>query len=252
MGLSREETIKKILSFNYEQLHKWIKSRLNGNDGHFPIYEGYEPNLSKFLSEAFHYINDQTFRDNFLEILDDLITRLHGYSTNQVKENKDYIYEMLSLCGRIEGIRGKNTLYRIARSGKLKGVKAHDIDLHLMLLRALASYQVAGGSQFWIGQMNDPCNKYYANPAFYALLKPTFNLDILFKHIGVFIERFKGEISLYLGIMALIKDYGLDEIFERFRDIEANLSTEQKAAVNHTFILLKYDAVYPGVKVKKG
>jgi hypothetical protein len=56
MRLSREKTIEKILSFNSEQLHKWIKSRLHGDDGHFPIYEGYETNLSEFLTETFEHI----------------------------------------------------------------------------------------------------------------------------------------------------------------------------------------------------
>jgi hypothetical protein len=256
MELSRQETIKKILSFNYEQLYKWIFSRLHGDDGHFPIYEGHDPNLSKFLSEAFHYIDSKIFRDNFLKILDDLITQLQGYSKKEVKEDKDYIYELLSLCGRIEVLRGKSTLYRIALTGKLKGVKSYDKDLHLMLLRAMASYQVAGNYQFWIGQMYDESNKYYANAAFYALLGRNM-LDILFKHIGVFIERFKGEISLFLGIMALINDYSREEIFKRFRGIEENLSAEQKAAVNHAFFNLGYDALYhiphipPGMKDNK-
>lgn len=236
MALSKQETIDKILSFDYQGLAQWIESRLHGNDGYFPIYEGYETNLSKFLSESFQHIKEKNFRKNFLEILYDLTIDLWGYTEDQVKENQEYIYELLSLCGRIEKFKRKNALYRIARSGKLRGFSAYNRDLHLMLLRALASYQSAGDCDLWIEQMKDDSNKYYANAAFYALLNRKYRLDILFQHINIFIDRFKGEIDLVWGIQALIKDYGKEEILDKFKKIETKLSRQQKEAVNHALI----------------
>jgi predicted regulator of amino acid metabolism with ACT domain len=244
MSLSEQEVVEKILSFNYEELFDWIKARLHRDDRYFPIYEGYETNLSKFLSEAFHYIENQKFRDNFIEILDNLITELYGWNKDQVKEDKEYIYELLSLCGRIKNFERKSTLYRIARSGKLKGIHVYNKDLHLMLLRAMVSYQVAGDYEFWVEQMYDEFNKYYANAAFYALLSRRFRLDILFEHIGVFINRFKGDVNLMLGISALINDYEKEEIVKRFQGIENILGQEQKKAVNNAFIEAGYDPVY--------
>jgi succinate dehydrogenase flavin-adding protein (antitoxin of CptAB toxin-antitoxin module) len=244
MSLSEQEVVEKILSFKYEELFDWIKARLHGDDRYFPIYEGYETNLSKFLSEAFHHIENQKFRDNFIEILDDLITELYGWAKDQVKEDKEYIYELLSLCGRIKNFERKSTLSRIARSGKLKGVHVYNKDLHLMLLRAMASFQVAGDYEFWVEQMYDESNKYYANAAFYGLLSRRFRLDILFEHIGVFINRFKGDVNLMLGISALINDYEKEEIVKRFQGIENILGQEQKEAVNNAFIEAGYDPVY--------
>lgn len=244
MSLSEQEVVEKILAFNYEELFDWIKARLHGDDRYFPIYEGYETNLSKFLSEVFHYIENQKFRDNFIGILDNLITELYGWAKDQVIEDKDYIYELLSLCGRIENFERKSTLYRIARSGKLKGVYVYDKDLHLMLLRAMASYQVAGDYEFWIEQLYDEFNKYYANAAFYALLSRGFRLDILFEHIGVFINRFKGDVDLMLGISALINDYGKEEIVKRFQGIEHILGQKQKEAVNNAIKEAGYEPVY--------
>lgn len=244
MPLSEQEVVEKILAFKYEELFDWIKARLHGDDRYFPIYEGYETNLSKFLSEVFHYIENQKFRDNFIGILDNLITELYGWAKDQVIEDKEYIYELLSLCGRIKNFERKSTLYRIARSGKLKGVYVYDKDLHLMLLRAMASYQVAGDYEFWIEQLYDEFNKYYANAAFYALLSRGFRLDILFEHIGVFINRFKGDVDLMLGISALINDYEKEEIVKRFQGIENILGQEQKEAVNNAFIEAGYEPVY--------
>jgi hypothetical protein len=246
MVSSKQEVIDKILSFNYEELSNWIKSRLQGDDRYFPIYEGYEPNLSEFLAESFHHIKEEKFRDNFLEILGDLTTELWRISKNKkkVEENKEYIYELLSLCGSLKRFENKNTLYRIARSGKLKGIKAYDLELHQLLLTTLASYHVAGDYNFWIHQMQDDSNKYYANAAFYALLNRRFRLDILFEHIGVFINRYKGEIDLVLAVRALINDYDEKEIMKRFKSIELKLSPEQKEAVNNALIEAGYAHVY--------
>ena len=239
MTLSKQEVIDKILSFNYKELGDWMRSRLQSDDKYFPIYEGYETNLSEFLTESFNHIKNERFRENFLEILSDLTAELWGYTKKQIKENEDYIYELLSLCGTIKKFENKSILYRIARSGKLKGFKAYDVELHQLLLTVLASYQVTGDYEFWVEQMQDDSNKYYVNAAFYALLNRKYNLDILFEHMGVFINRFKGEIDLELGIEALIDDYGKKEIVERFKGIEPRLSLDQKKTVNHAFIAVK-------------
>jgi hypothetical protein len=246
MALSKQDTIDKILSFNYEELAMWMKSRLKGYDRYFPVFEGYEPNLSEFLEESFYHIKNEKFRENFLEILGDLTIELWGLSKDKkkIEENKEYIYQLLSLCGRIEKFRNKSILYRIARSGDLKGVKAHNVELHQLLLTALTSLPAAGDYKFWIDQMYDDSNKYYANAAFYALLSRGFSLDILFEHIGIFIDRFRGEVDLVLGIRALIKEYSKDEISRKFRIIEDKLSREQKEAVNNAFMKSGYDAVY--------
>ncbi len=244
MTLSKQEVIDKILSFNYKELADWMRSRLQSDDKYFPIYEGYETNLSEFLTESFNHIKNERFRENFLEILSDLTTELWGYTKKQIKENEDYIYELLSLCGTIKKFENKSILYRIARSGKLKGFKAYDVELHQLLLTVLASYQVTGDYEFWIEQMQDDSNKYYANAAFYALLNRKYNLDILFEHMGVFIDRFKGEIDLELGIEALIDDYGKKETIEQLKKIESKLTMEQKEAVNKTFVELKYSKPY--------
>jgi hypothetical protein len=246
MALSKQEVIEKILSFNYKKLADWIRSRLHGDDKYFPIYEGYETNLSKFLSEAFYHIKDEKFRENFLEILEDLTTELWRDTKNKdsIKGNEEYIYELLSLCGRIERFERKTNLYRIARSAKLKGFKAFNKDLHLMLLRSLASYKAAGDYDFWIDQMKDDSNKYYANAAFYALLNRQYDLDFLFDYIAIFVDRFKEEIDLVLGIKALVKNYNPKDIIKRFKGIESKLTMEQKEAVNHAFKELKYSKPY--------
>jgi hypothetical protein len=249
MVLSKKETIDKILSFDYEELAAWIRSRLYGDDKYFPVYEGYEPNLSEFLSEAFLHIKNETFRENFLEILADLTTGLWGYTKDKkkVEGNKEYIYELLTLCGSIKKFSNKDTLYRIARSGKLKGVEVFGLELHQLLLTALASYQVTGDYDFWVEQMKDNSNKYYANAAFYAFVNRKFSLDNIFKHIVIFIDRFKGQIDLVWGFRALINGYGASEVMERFKRIAPKLSPEQKEAVNQALKSEGFDNIFkPG------
>jgi hypothetical protein len=246
MALLKQEVMDRISSFSYEELARWMKSRLYGDDPHFPIYQGHEPNLSEFLTEAFENIKKETFRENFLEILGDLTNELWGLTKDkeQVEENKNYIYELLSLCGSINKFRSKDILYRIARSGKLKRVKAHNLELHQLLLTTLASYHVAGDYHFWNEQMKDDSNKYYTNAAFYALINRKYDLDIVFKHIETFIDRFKGEISLVWGIRALINKYGKDEIYTAFKRMQAKLSPEQIEAVEEAFKEANFEPVY--------
>jgi hypothetical protein len=246
MALLKQEVIDRILSFSYEELARWMKSRLHGDDPHFPIYQGHEPNLSEFLTEAFENIKKETFRENFLEILGDLTTELWGLTKGkeQVEKNRNYIYELLSLCGSINKFRSKDILYRIARSGKLKRVKAHNLELHQLLLTTLASYHVAGDYHFWIEQMKDDSNKYYTNAAFYALINRKYDLDIVFKHIETFIDRFKGEISLVWGIRALINKYGKEEIYTGFKRMQTKLSREQIEAVEEAFKEANFEPVF--------
>lgn len=244
MSLSKQDVIDKILSFNYQQLEAWIRSRLHGDDPYFSIYEGYETNLNDFTADAYNTIKNEIFRDKFLEILNDLTTELSGFSQEKIEEEKEYIYELLTLCSSVKKFENKATLYRIARSGKLKGFKVNNIDLHLVLLTTLASYYVTGDYDFWIEQMKDDSNKYYANAAFYALLNRQYRLDILFDHIEIFIERFKGKIDLVLGIQALMEEYKSKAIVQRFKAIESKLTCEQKEAVNTAFVRVGYNKLY--------
>jgi hypothetical protein len=241
MELTKQQVIDKILSFNYAQLAEWIKARLHGNDKYFPVYLGHEPNLSEFLSDAFHHIKDEKFRDNFLEILGDLTNQLRRFTRTQIEESKEYINELLFLCGNIKQFDNKASLIEIAVSGEFKGIKIGESDLHAKLLTTLASYKIAGTCNFWIDQLLDNSNKRYANPAFYALKDYP---DKLFEHIAVFIDKYKGEAELVLGIMSLLNEYGKKEVFKRFKSIEANLSIEQKEAVNEAFIKANYEPVY--------
>jgi hypothetical protein len=241
MELTKQQVINKILSFNYAQLAEWIKARLHGNDKYFPVYLGHEPNLSEFLSDTFHHIKDEKFRDNFLEILGDLTNQLRRFTRTQIEESRDYINELLFLCGNIKHFDNKTALMEIAVSGKFKGIKIGESDLHAKLLTTLASYKIAGTCKFWIDQLLDNSNKRYANPAFYALKDYP---DKLFEHISVFIYKYKGDAELVLGIMSLINEYGKRVVFKRFRSIEAKLSIEQKEAVNDAFNKANYEAVY--------
>ncbi len=250
MNIKLDAPIDKVLSFNYRELSKWMKSRLHGDDGHFPIYDGYETNLSDFLRSAFQNIKNERFRGNFLEILNDLVSELRKYTSVEIEKNKYYIYELFSLCAGIERFGNITTLFKIAKSGKLKGFKLRDTDLHLVLLTTLLSHPIGGNYKFWIAQMQDDSNKYYANAAFYALLKHGYSLDILFNHVGIFIDRFKGRIELVFGIEALFDYIEPKRVYGMFEKVRAQLSQEQEEAVNNAFVEAGYDKpyqLYPGV-----
>ncbi len=239
--MTKQEAIDKILSFNYEELSDWIYWRLCGSDKYFPVYEGHEPNLSEFLIDAFKYIKNETFRDQFLEVLGDLAGQLRQFTNHQIEASEEYISELLFLCGNIKQFEEKHILLEIAKKGRLKGYMFGESDLHAELLTTLASYRIAGTCEFWIDQLLDDSNKRYANPAFYALKDYP---DELFEYMGIFIDKFKGEVELILGIMSLVNDFGLNEIVKRFKSIESQLSFGQKEAVNKTFVELKYSKPY--------
>ncbi len=241
MSLSKQEIIDKILAFNYSELKEWIKGRLQGEDKYFPVYLGHEPNLAGFLIDVFKYIKDRKFRDNFLEILGDLTGELQGLNRSQIEKSKEYISELLFLCGNIRQFDNKVSLLEIAISGDFKGIKIDHSDLHADILTTLASYHIAGAYQFWMDQFLDESDKIYANPAFYALKDYP---DKLFEHIPVFIDKFKGKIQLVLGIMSLINEFGLKDTKRRFRRIELNLSGEQKEAVNDACSEVGYNPFY--------
>ena len=245
MELTKQQVIDKVLSFSYAELAKWIKGRLQGNDKYFPVYLGHEPNLGEFLSDVFQHIKDEKFRDNFLEVLSDLTDELRGLTGNQIEKSKEYIRELLFLCGDIKQFENKDVLLEIAVSGDFKGVKIGESDLHTKLLTTLASYRIAGTYEFWIEQLLDDSNKRYANPAFYALKDYP---DKLFGKISVFIDRFKGRVELVLGIMSLVDEFGIKEIMKRFKSTASKLSFEQKEAVNNALIKAGYDKVFPGRK----
>jgi hypothetical protein len=244
MKPTKKQVIDKILSFNYEELERWIRARLHGDDKYFPIYEGYDTNLSEFLTETYENIKSEKFRDNFLEILNDLTEELSGYSTGEAQKEAEYIYELLSLCAAVKQFENTDILYEIAVSGDLKGIKAFDLDLHQLLLNTLGSFRLSGDYEFWFEQMRDDSNKYYANAAFYALLNREYSLDIIFRCIDVFVQRFMGEIDLELGIQELIDKYGKEEVGRRFAGIGEILSWEQKEAVDNALVKSGYDPVY--------
>jgi hypothetical protein len=244
MGQTEQEIIAKILSFSYEELSGWMKARLRGNDKYFSIHVGHETDLRGFLSDAYHHIDNDKFRDNFIKILNEMISEVERYSPAEIETDKEYIYELFTLCGNIKEFEDKNVLFEIARSGKFKGFHVHDSDIHLVLLTSLSSYRVGGNYNFWIDQMQDNSNKYYTNAAFYALLDNGYSLDILFKHIGTFIDRFNEGIELGLGIESLFDDHDPKEIFSRFKSIEPELNTEQQEAVNKALLEAGYDKIF--------
>jgi hypothetical protein len=239
--MTKQEAIDKILSFNYEELSDWMYWRLCGSDKYFPVYEGHDPNLSEFLIDAFKYIKNERFRDMFLEVLSDLVGQLGQFTDHKIEASKEYISELLFLCGNIKQFEEKHILLEIATKGRLKGYMVGESDLHAELLTTLASYRIAGTCEFWIDQLLDDSNKRYANPAFYALKDYP---DTLFEYIGIFIDKFKGEVELVLGVMSLVDGFGLNETVKRFRHIESQLSFKQKEAVNHVFEELKYSKPY--------
>jgi hypothetical protein len=237
MSISNQNNIDKILSFTFKELKSWINSRLKGDDKHFPIYEGDEPNLHYFLYEAYHHIEDEDFRGKFRIILDDLIDELNYYSQGKerIEENKEYLYEAISLFRNIPDFTHKSFLYDFADDGNFKGIEVYGVDLHLLILNALASHQVVGDYEFWIEQIQDDSNKLYTHTAFHALIKRKYRLDIIFRVIGIFIDRFIDDRKLDLGINELIKNYGYNEIINQFKAIESKLSPQQKEAVNEAF-----------------
>ncbi len=240
--MSKQQIADKILSFNYEELARWIYLRLHGDDKYFPVYEGHhESNLAEFPVDVFNYIKHETFRDNFIEILGDLIAGLKGLDSQEVKENKNYISELLFLCGNIKGLAKKHILLELAIKGTFKGVMTDHSDLHSELLTTLASFKTAGNFDFWLEQFIDRTDKYYSNPSFYALAE---NLEILFEYIGVFIDNFKGEVELELGIEYLINEYGREEILDCFKAVESKLSPAQREAVNNVFVECGYSKPY--------
>jgi hypothetical protein len=165
------------------------------------------------------------------------VARLERFTDHQIEASKEYISELLFLCGNIKRFAEKHLLLEIAVKGKFKGVMIDESDLHAELLTTLASYKMAGNFDFWIEQFCDAGDRYYSNPAFYALAD---NLDRLFDNIEVFIDNFKGEVELELGIEFLINEYGKKEIINRFKAIGPKLSLEQKKAVNNAFVEIEY------------
>jgi hypothetical protein len=245
--MEQNDTKKKeiILSLNAEELASWVKSRLHENDKYFPIYLGHEPYLSGFLVDAFIHIKKEEFRESFLCILESLTVELESLSIRQIEEEKDYIYELLMLCQCIKQFKNKDSLYRLARSGHLKNVFAFDVELHLILLLAIGSTPEAGDLEFWLEQLKDDSNKYYANAAFYVLLKK-YEPGILFEHIGIFIDRFLDEKTMHIefGILSIINKYGKAETFRWFNRIEKKLSEKQKNAIDAALCSSGYNIVF--------
>jgi len=244
MKQTKEQIIAKISSFEYEELEEWIRSRLHHEDKYFPINEGDETNLSRFLKDIYENIGNENSRDNFLEILKDMVDELAGYCREKIIKEAEYIYELLSLCACFKELENIDILYEIAVYGDLKGVKAFDMDLHQLLLSTRASFNLSGDYEFWLEQMKDDTNKYYTYVSFYSLLNHGYRLGIILKRFDLFIERFKGEKELGRGIRALFDAYGAAEIIGRFKDMDLVLSLEQKQALNYALIEIGHDKCY--------
>lgn len=244
--LAIKQVSAKVLSFTNKELETWIYNRLHGTDPYFSTLTGHDLNLAGFLSDTFHFIKDESFRDRFLEILGDLVMELKGRSPREIEKQKEYIYELLTLCASIPSFEDKTDMTDLAGAGKFKGFKVHDTDLHVVLLTTLASYKIGGNAGFWIEQMRDDFSTQCANAAFYAFLNNRFSLDILFRHIHIFIDRAKDHPQFDAAIESLFDDSDPKEIRRRFLSIETNLSREHKDALDRVFRNAGYEPVFNG------
>lgn len=244
MTILKEEAVDKILSFSFEELKEWIHSRLQGHDQYFPLLPESEINTTQFLVDSFRAGKSEEYRKNFIKILSGLIEQLKYLSRGEIELSKNYISRLLLLCGKIKQFKNKNPLLEIAAAGKFKGINLEGSDLHARVLMTMASHKIAGSWEFWLQQLLDDSNKNYAFPAFFALGN---YLDLLFDHIAVYIDKFKGDTELVWAIMMLIEKYGKEEVVKRFNYIGAKLSLNQKEAVDFAFIEAGCDPVYkPG------
>ncbi len=229
--------IDKLLSFKYEELASRVNSILHGDDKDFPGADTCKSIGAEFLTDAYENILDYKSRNNFLEILHDLVDELSGYSLEKIKKEAGYIYQLLSLCAGIKKFEDTDILYEIAVSGDLKGVKAGDMELHQVLLKTLASFKLSGDYEFWFNQLRGTSNKYYAYEAIHALIKREYRLDIIFRGIEMFIARFKDSWILFIWVFDLLKYYEADKIINHLKAIEYKLTDKQKESVDKAFII---------------
>lgn len=232
-----KQQIDKLLSFKHGELASWVNSILHGDDKDFPIAENCKSIGADFLTDAYENIVDYKFRDNFLEILHDLVDELSGYTLEKIKKEAGYIYQLLSLCASIKEFEDTDILYEIAVSGDLKGVKAGDMELHQVLLKTLASFKLTGDYEFWFKQLRDTSNKYYAYVAIHALIKREYRLDIIFRGIEIFIARFKDSWILFIWVFDLLKYFEADKIINHLKAIDYKLTEKQEEAVDKAFII---------------
>ena len=74
---NRKKDIDKIEKFNCEELRKWIESRLQGNDEHFPIKEEEKKKKFQLIVTAYQSIEDEDFKVcKFHLIMNDLIEEI--------------------------------------------------------------------------------------------------------------------------------------------------------------------------------
>jgi hypothetical protein len=244
MTILKEEAVDKILSFSFEELKEWMHSRLQGHDKYFPLLPESEANTTQFLVDSFRAVKSEKYRKNFIKILSELIEQLKNLSRKEIEESKNYISRLLLLCGKIKQFRNKKPLLEIAAAGKFKGINLEGNDLHDRLLMTMSSYKIVGTCEFWLQQLLDDSNKNYAFTAFFALNNYP---DLLFDHIAVYIDKFKGEKKLVWAITMLIEKYGKKEVIKRFDFIGSKLSPKQKEAVDMALIDAGHDPVYkPG------
>lgn len=246
--IQSQEVIEKIASLNYGDLHRWIKNRLEGKDELFGISKEEERRKFELIAKAYGRLcgkgllgeNDFTIT-KFNPIMELLIEKLRNIEVNRkrIEENKEYIYELISLFERIPDFKLKSFLYEFARDGNFKGIKAYDdieeTDLHRVILCGLATHRTLGDQNWWIDQIiNDQKNKWYVGISFYALLNRGYRLDIILdiKPFKIFIDIFKEDKKeLESCIEAIFNGYGKEPVLNQLRNIDEKLTGDQRAAV---------------------
>lgn len=224
-----------ILSFDQNELAGWIKNRLGGKDKYFSIIHGHDSDLSQFMIRAYKRIDDKNFKKRFLDVVVGLVSEMDQWSSQKIIENNLYIYELLSLCLQLKDYNQPMLLFRLAKSGKFKGVKAYDTELHMALLSTMAVHDLSGSYRFWWTQIEDASNPFYANAAFYALLDNQYSLDVIFEKMDIYIDRFEGKKQLKRAVRALCNDFSLETVSAKFRKIRDKLDDQQKEAVIDAF-----------------
>jgi hypothetical protein len=189
---NRKKDIDKIEKFNYEELHKWIESRLKGIDEHFTIQKREKKRKFELIVKAYHQINDENFRTcKFHPIMNTLMDEMTyiSVSKKRIEENKEYIFEVVNLFKKIPDFRDKSFLYDFAREGNFKGIEAYDMDLHHLILKALACHKAVGDYDFWIEQSDD---KRYVRTSFNAMVKRGYRLDLIMRiePFGIYLSSF--------------------------------------------------------------
>lgn len=233
--MNKKDLLKKIVGFSQFELNQWVKSRLKGNNEHFHIKKGEQEKRYELIVEAYKGIKDEDFKKCKSPCLfHELLNELQKFSKESIEENKEYIHEMLMFFYAIPDFqRYMSKLYKVASSGNYKGIVAHDVDLHLLILKILAKNHTVGDYNFWLDQMGD--NKLYTRTAFNAVVKRGYRIDIIMeiKRFGLFLNSFidadaKEIMELKACFDEILRNYSAVKVFEQYNAIFCRLTNEQK------------------------